>query len=406
MKRSHPKYYWNDFEKCKIEASKYNSRTEFQQKSKAAYTSASKNKWIDIFIPSKSENRDHITFDKCLEVAYMCQTKKELKLKHSQVYSVILKNKWLEEINNKCGFKSQNRYFWTKNKCHEKALLCKTKKEFVEKYPSAYSFARINGFIGDICGHMIPIGNIFKRCIYVFEFKNLNTCYIGLTCDIKKRENAHIRDINSSVYKFIKNNSNCEYKLFQLTDYIDVKKSQEMEQLYIDKYLKNNWIVLNIAKAGSIGGNGGKDKFTYEHCKSISSKYAKIKDFRINEKSVYLKCKKNGWLDELCSNMESRYSIYTFQRCQHSANKCQTSKEFSINYPKEYARSLSKGWIGKFNLHRETKSLECKYDFTTCMKCSELCKNKTEFYRKYKTAWKYSKKNGWLDIFYPTTKLN
>jgi len=47
---------WNKkwtFESTKVEASKYNSRTEFKTKSSGAYDAALKNSWLDIFFPKK-----------------------------------------------------------------------------------------------------------------------------------------------------------------------------------------------------------------------------------------------------------------------------------------------------------------------------------------------------------------
>ena len=43
---------------------------------------------------------------------------------------------------------------WTKEKCQEAALKCKTKTEFYKKYSSASSSALSNGWIDEICSHM------------------------------------------------------------------------------------------------------------------------------------------------------------------------------------------------------------------------------------------------------------
>ena len=42
--------YWN-YEKCKLEAEKYNSRVQFKKGSNSAYRFTLKNKWMNDFFP-------------------------------------------------------------------------------------------------------------------------------------------------------------------------------------------------------------------------------------------------------------------------------------------------------------------------------------------------------------------
>ena len=70
--------YWN-FENCKLEALKYKTRTNFKEKSRSAYNSALRNKWLD-------EICKHMNYVKRYPFGY-----------------------------------------WTKEKCHEKALLYNSK---------------------------------------------------------------------------------------------------------------------------------------------------------------------------------------------------------------------------------------------------------------------------------------
>lgn len=47
MKKPKPKGYW-DFENCKLEASKYNTRKEWYLNSLTSYNISCKNKWLDV----------------------------------------------------------------------------------------------------------------------------------------------------------------------------------------------------------------------------------------------------------------------------------------------------------------------------------------------------------------------
>lgn len=49
---------------------------------------------------------------------------------------------------------SKKRGYWTKEKCHEEALKYETKSDFQKFSKSAYSSARKNIWIDEICSHM------------------------------------------------------------------------------------------------------------------------------------------------------------------------------------------------------------------------------------------------------------
>ena len=55
----------------------------------------------------------------------------------------------------------------------------KTRSEYRDNSYS-YRIALKNEWLDDICSHMKVIGNLHKRCIYVFEFSD-KSVYVGLT---------------------------------------------------------------------------------------------------------------------------------------------------------------------------------------------------------------------------------
>ena len=164
--------------------------------------------------------------------------------------------------------------YWTKERCQEEALKYTTKKEFGLYSASAYNRAKKLKIIDDICSHMIISGNIIKRCIYVYEFVD-NSAYIGLTYNIDNRHSRHLKQLNSPVYKNVKNN--ILYKLKQLTNYINIEEARELENFYVNKYKNENWNVLNLKKTGGLGGN--ILKWTYDMCLKESKKISNYKRF-------------------------------------------------------------------------------------------------------------------------------
>jgi hypothetical protein len=93
--------------------------------------------------------------------------KKDFITAHKGAYIFALRRGWKDDI---CSHMNINLIYWTREMCREEALKYKTKKEFRENSPKAYAHAQQNGFIEDICSHMTPIGNIFNRMIYCYEF--------------------------------------------------------------------------------------------------------------------------------------------------------------------------------------------------------------------------------------------
>ena len=112
------------------------------------------------------------------------------------------------------------------------------------------------GIINDL-GFRV-IGDLYKRCIYAIEFED-NHVYVGLTYNIDIRIEKHFNNPKkSSAGKHHINNPNVKVKINKLTEYIDVNESGKLEEFYINKYKSKEWIILNKAKAGGLGGNNSK----------------------------------------------------------------------------------------------------------------------------------------------------
>lgn len=94
------------------------------------------------------------TKEKCFEIARQCKSRSEFH-KHRGTYSSSLKNGWINEINLILKSNKGPKIIHTKKICEEKALLCKTRKEFKKNYIHEFSAAYKNGWLNDICKHMI-----------------------------------------------------------------------------------------------------------------------------------------------------------------------------------------------------------------------------------------------------------
>ncbi len=147
-----PNGYWT-YEKCKEEALKYNTKKDFAKNSSGAYNTIRNNKWLDIFnhFQELQKPRGYWTKEKCQEEALKYTSKNDYRKNSATAYTIALKNNWIYDI---CGHMSGNlpRGYWTKEKCQEEALKYINRTEF--KKSTAYTAAQKNDWLNDICGHM------------------------------------------------------------------------------------------------------------------------------------------------------------------------------------------------------------------------------------------------------------
>ena len=203
------------------------------------------------------------------------------KMKSTISYFKRKKPKYYNEIKEKCEKSRLNNF---KKKCRDAALNCSTKKEFFEKYKREYNNAykytknHDHDFLDNITSHMKAIGNRYKRCIYVIYYPEINSVYIGLTYNIKIREEKHING-NQITSKLIA--QGYEYSIKRLTDYISIEKAIEKEIYFIKEY-KKKFKVLNISKGGGLGGKPFKLKD--KELISLALKYDSYSEFYKNKK--------------------------------------------------------------------------------------------------------------------------
>lgn len=157
---------------CIEDAKKYKTRKEWAIKSVTLYERAEKNGWIlECCKHMENGGRTRVYWTKllCVEDAKKYRTKSEWQRSSSSAYQRARKNGWFEEC---CKHMDQTKkhHYWTKERCIKAAKECKTRKEFIKRFGSAFGAARKGGWIEECCKHMErllkPIGYWTKdRCI-------------------------------------------------------------------------------------------------------------------------------------------------------------------------------------------------------------------------------------------------
>lgn len=146
--------------KCIEEAMKYKELSQFNKNSRCAYNAAKKYGWLDEMSVHMSKII-HWIRDKelCREEAMKYETRKDFSEKSRGAYSAAYENEWLDDI---CSHMKNNGYIinkkgtWqNKERCRDEAMKYDTRISFQRGSKGAYVSSLSNGWIDDICSHMI-----------------------------------------------------------------------------------------------------------------------------------------------------------------------------------------------------------------------------------------------------------
>jgi predicted GIY-YIG superfamily endonuclease len=245
---------------CLVEAKKYKSRTEFKNGSRGAYKSACHNKWIDdscshMIVISKA----YWTKELCLEEAKKYKTRTEFRNGSGGAYKAACYNKWIDDSCALMLDKHKPSGYWTEERCTEEAKKFKTRSEFKKLSSSAFTKARKSGWIDDICTHMR-------------EGRKPNGYWTKERC----AEEASKFKTRGAFHKL----SGAAYVLASQNDWIDDICTHMRE------------------------GRKPNGYWTKERCATEASKFKTRVEFKKGSISAYSKAGSNGWLDEICLNME------------------------------------------------------------------------------------------------------
>lgn len=401
-----PNGYWTK-ERCYDEAKKYKSKVEFQQKSGSAYVTAKKNGWMDDYtwFERPIVHNKKWTYETCLEEAKKYKTKTEFKNNNSGAYNVAYRNGWFVdytwlEDGNKIAVEERRK--WNKETCYEEAKKYKTKVEFRKLSSGAYDAAYKNGWLKDYT--WFESGVISKRRIYVVYYyidDETNAVYVGLSNNMKRRHRQHSTcnlrhgkvefDI---VYKYFHDELGKEVpEPIILEKNLSSEEAQEREGYYVELFTKEGRLVLNSAKAGSLGAYG---KWTKEKCFEEAKKYKSRLGFEKGNNSAYKAAKRNKWLDDYTWFAPSAsISKWDYETCFEEAKKYTSRGEFQNNSVRAYHVALKNKWLDDYTWFSPSASAK-KWNYETCIEEAKKYKSKTEFRNNNSSAYNVALKNRWL----------
>jgi len=299
---------WNDIEKIRQEASKYETLKDFRTNSPKAYA-ASKYKGIldDLKKTLKGTTTNEPTLSpKDVETeALKFSTRKDFRTKSPLAYRWAIKynlfGNTITHLGNTLNRKEAG--YWDYEKLKAEAFKYKSKKEFSEKNSAAVSVAKQKGIWDEITSHMETLGSLYQRAVYAWEFPD-NSVYVGLTFNLELRGSQHLDpEGKTQVSKHIKQTG--LIPIFVLvSDFVDQTEAQNLENCTVEDYRSKGWNILNRVKTGGLGSC--RRKWTYDTLKDEASKYDNVGDFKKNSYSAYVSAQKYGFFNELTKDMKRR----------------------------------------------------------------------------------------------------
>jgi hypothetical protein len=156
-KENHPPNYWTK-ERVKEEVNKYEKIIDFRKYNRLAYDAAVRNGWLKEVCENLLNQRKPISYwtkEKCHEIALLYNNRSDLKNNYPNVYEIARTNGWLDEISQHMISIKKSKGYWTIERCHEIALKYETKYDFIHNDIKAYEAAKRLKCIDVICSHMI-----------------------------------------------------------------------------------------------------------------------------------------------------------------------------------------------------------------------------------------------------------
>jgi predicted GIY-YIG superfamily endonuclease len=287
------------YELAKSITNKYTDLTDFIKSEPKAYAAIRRLGWLDLLSHMEKDRRTW-TDDEIRQEAFKYDTISDFRKYAKNAMDAAINHGIYDEVtaNMKKAYTE-----WTKDMVWKEALNYKTRSEFMKGSYAAYQAAYNKGWYDDVTSHMTRVGNLYKRLVYAYEFPD-NSVYVGLTYDKQDRDSRHKQKEKSAVFQHIKKTGLEPIMINISDDYIDAEDARTLEECTIQKYKMDGWNVLNIAKAGGLGGCARIWK--KEEVQKLAKQFTSPTKFKSKHSSAFNAAKRNGWLDEVTTHMKKK----------------------------------------------------------------------------------------------------
>ena len=340
------------YEVCKEVCSRYKNPVDLNKHDPAVRSKCYDTGWIYEFYPDTKRITRKLDYETCRKSAKRFKTRMEFREGDPAAYKKAASMGWVDDF----GLYSPGSEKYPEEYVIELAKQFKYHRDFRLKYPLIYDAAFKRGTL-DKCKWLMRAYEKPEKepsfSLYVYEFKKTNAAYVGITVNKKARHNDHLQD-GDSVADYARSVSLKVPSPKYLKNGMSRKDAQKAEKAMIAEYRKNGWNMINKATGGSVGSLGS-DYWTKKRCIETARNYTLVVDLAADFRGCWQKIRDNGWEKD-----------------------CPWLKRLQV---------IQGTWK---NMSKEEAS-----------RIAKKCRNRTEFFRKYRILYPIAKEKGWVDEWFP-----
>lgn len=206
---------------------------------------------------------------------------------------------------------------WNREDCEKAANKCTRYVEFIEKYQPQYDHARQQGFLEEITGHLIKetqhtaeeCMEVAMKCKTSGEFQTKYPSYYG-----KASRLGLLPEIARVKGRLWNTKGRCLYKrnCTQCGEYFETKYSSRIRC--------------------EACGTKRRSVINQEMCKKAALNCKTRTEFQRNYSTEYQRSRKNGWLDDICTHMESGFSVAERSSLTQFKHTCERYDNYGTLY--------------------------------------------------------------------------
>lgn len=384
-------------------ASRYDVLMDFAHNDISAYKIIKKRGLFQKLCGRMKRTQRDLTDELIAEIAKGFYSRKEFAEADSSAYSTACKRGIIDKVCEHMERLATPAGYWTKELCRERAIDYNSRIEFMRAWPAAYGAAYKAGWLDDICSHMIPKGNRFKRKIYVFTFSD-GYAYVGLAQDPADRYRAHITGQgHTPVYPHIKK-TGATYEFTILTDWLHKDIAGKVEEEYRQKYAAEGWKMLNKVKCGGLGSN--TKKYTDKKIRHERDKYEYVDDFRKGSPLCYKYILRHKLWGKYCEQMKIRVApkkYWTLERAIKVTQEVKYRSELRDRYNQAYNLLNKAGLLDVyFPKRKKLPKREKTWTLKKSLTVVPLCSSRYQLRKEHPGAYATLRDAGLLDKYFPT----
>lgn len=341
-------------EACKIAALSCKNRKEFKRKYEGAYKVALHKGWLDELIPRVHKE---ITETRCREVAKQCHSRSEFREKGDHLYNYALSHHLIDTFASDYSWlptslvesNAQRKYSDTdvEQAARKYTKLSTFRQKDKRMYDIAYERKLLSSFTWLERNEEV-IKNGFHDAVYVYEFIDTKTVYVGRTVNKKTRDRAH--RTNSCVRQYADYIGVTVPDVKYIHDNLTPEQGQQLEAETIAKYFNDGWTLLNKQRHSGLGTLTRISKKSYI---DFAKQFTYWNDLYKASQAKFNMIKKYGW-DAECPWLQDKktkngtWSNASFEEIQAKAAIFSTRTEFMRGAKAAYTRASSQpGWMDR-----------------------------------------------------------